>query len=257
VGKSPFSHLPITGTTQLFERERFLSFSIPGPELVKALAPTGALRAVINLGNPVLAQGNALAPTGITVMLAREMATWLHVPVEFLCVEAARDAYRAMGDRRVDVCFLANEPKRHEYVAFTPPYVVLEGVYATRRDAPFTDASEVDRDGVSIAVRRGSAYDLYLTRKIREARLVRAESETEAYAELGLDVVAGVRQPLTAYASRSGDRILEPSFMRIQQSIGLQQHIPDEVLSVVSSWLERIKSAAPVRTELERIDAQQ
>jgi polar amino acid transport system substrate-binding protein len=232
-----------------------VAVNMSNPELVKALAPTGVLRAAINLGNPVLAQGDAVLPTGITVMLAREMATWLHSPVQFLCVEAARDAYSAMAERRADVCFLADEPKRREHIAFTPPYVVLEGVYATRPHAPFEDATEVDRAGVRIAVRRGSAYDLYLTRTISEAQIVRAEAETDAYAQHGLDVVAGVRQPLTAYASSSGDRILEPPFMRIQQSIGLPQGTPDEVINVVAHWLEHVKSTLPVRGELERIGA--
>ncbi|MET3934618.1 transporter substrate-binding domain-containing protein [Arthrobacter sp. OAP107] len=230
-----------------------MTVEVPNAELVKALVPTGVLRAAINLGNPVLAQGDAVRPTGITVMLAREMATWLNSPLQFLCVEAARDAYGAMAERRADVCFLANEPKRREHVAFTPPYVVLEGVYATRPHAPFENATEVDRVGVRIAVRRGSAYDLYLSRTINEAQIVRAESETEAYAQQGLDVIAGVRQPLTVYASSSGDRILEPPFMRIQQSIGLPQGTPEGVIGVVADWLERIKPTMPVRGELERI----
>lgn len=232
-----------------------MSVNMPNPELVRALVPTGVLRAVINLGNPVLAQGDAGRPTGITVLLAHEMATWLNSPVQFLCVEAARDAYSAMAERRADVCFLADEPNRREHVAFTPPYVVLEGVYATRPYAPFEDATKVDRAGVRIAVRRGSAYDLYLTRTINEAQIVRADAETDAYTQQGLDVVAGVRQPLTAYASSSGDRILEPPFMRIQQSIGLPQGTADEVIVELADWLEHIKSTLPVRRELGRISA--
>ncbi|MGO4250480.1 transporter substrate-binding domain-containing protein [Paenarthrobacter sp. RAF54_2] len=230
-----------------------MAVKVPGPELVNALAPSGVLRAAINLGNPVLAQGDAVRPSGITVILAREMATWLDCPVHFVCVEAARDAYSAMVERTADVCFLANEHKRREHVAFTPPYVVLEGVYATRPQAPFEDATQVDRAGVRIAVRRGSAYDLYLTRTINEAQLVRAESETDAYVQKGLEVVAGVRQPLTAYASSSGDRILEPPFMRIQQSIGLPRDTSDELVQAVADWLDYIKSTLLIRQELKRI----
>jgi polar amino acid transport system substrate-binding protein len=132
--------------------------------------------------------------------------------------------------------------------------VVLEGVYATRPQAPFEDATEVDRAGVRIAVRRGSAYDLYLTRTINEAEVVRSESETDAYVQQGLDVVAGVRQPLTAYASSSGDRILEPPFMRIQQSIGLPRETSDEVVLAVADWLDYIKSSPSIRQELQRIN---
>ncbi len=225
------------------------------PEQVKALVPTGVLRAVINLGNPVLAQGDARRPTGITVLLAQEMAAWLNCALELVCVNAARDAYSVMAQRGADVCFLADEPGRREHVAFTPPYVVLEGVYATGRLAPFEDSTEVDREGVRIAVRRGSAYDLYLTRTTKNAQIIRADRETDAYEEQGLEVVAGVRQPLTAYAESSGHRILEPAFMSIQQSLGLPQGTADEVVVLVADWLEHVKSNAQVRKGLEGIGA--
>lgn len=223
------------------------------PEHTRALVPTGALRAVINLGNPVLAQGNAKRPTGITVLLAQEMAGWLGCALELVCVDAARDAYTVMTERAADVCFLANEPSRREHVSFTPPYVVLEGVYATSPLAPFDDATKVDAEGVRIAVRRGSAYDLFLTRTIKNAQIVRAEGETDEYERQGLDVVAGVRQPLTAYAASSGNRILEPAFMSIKQSLGLPRGTASKLLDLVADWLEHVKSTPQVRKELEAI----
>src|SRR5687767_9171817 len=110
-----------------------------GPALppTSQVAPTGTLRAVINLGNPVLAQGTAAEPRGVTVAIARELARWLGVPLHLECVDAARKSYAAMTENRVDLCFLANELAREEGVAFTVPYVVIEGVYVTDIDAPF------------------------------------------------------------------------------------------------------------------------
>jgi polar amino acid transport system substrate-binding protein len=227
-----------------------------GSDLARVIAPRGTLRAVINFGNPVLAYGDATAPAGVTVVLAQELAAWLRVPLELAFADAARDAYGAMAGGRVDVCFLANEPARQEHVAFTPPYLVLEGVYATRSRAAFADSTQVDREGVRIAVRRGSAYDLYLSRTITAAQLVRADSETDAYERLGLEVVAGVRQPLEEYASSSGDHILEPPFMRIEQAVGLPRDTPREAIAAVAGWLEHIRTTEPVRRELERRGAQ-
>ena len=98
-------------------------------DVVHDLAPTGVLRASINLGNPVLAQGTPEQPSGVTVDLAREVAGRLGVPLELVCFDAARKSLEAMTDGRADLCFLAVDPSRAQEVAFTAPYVVIEGVY--------------------------------------------------------------------------------------------------------------------------------
>src|SRR4051812_46347448 len=97
--------------------------------LAEDLAPTGALRASINLGNPVLAQGTPSQPTGVSVDVARELGSRLGLPVELVCFEAARESFAAMRSGHADVCFLAVEPAREAEVAFTAPYVVIEGVF--------------------------------------------------------------------------------------------------------------------------------
>ncbi len=119
------------------------------------LAPTGVLRASVNLGNPVLAQGTPENPSGITVDLAREIGARLGVGVELLCFDAARKSFEAMADGRADLCFLAVDPAREAEVAFTAPYVVIEGVYAVPRDSALTTAEEVDAPGVRIGVKKG------------------------------------------------------------------------------------------------------
>src|SRR6476659_5739978 len=111
------------------------------------LAPTGILRVVINLGNPVLAQGTADEPRGVTVAIASEVARWLDVPLELTCVDAARDAYAAITAGRADLCFLANEPAREAGVAFTGPYVLIEGVHVTDSASPLRSSDDVDRPG--------------------------------------------------------------------------------------------------------------
>src|SRR5579875_293378 len=103
-------------------------------DVASDLAPDGVLRASINLGNPVLAQGTPDAPTGVTVDLARELGRRLGLPVQPICFGAARESYQAMAEGRADLCFLAVDPDRADAVAFTPPYAVLEAVYAVPDD---------------------------------------------------------------------------------------------------------------------------
>ncbi|GAA1932669.1 transporter substrate-binding domain-containing protein [Nocardioides hwasunensis] len=223
-----------------------------GAHLADVVAPTGTLRVVVNLGNPVLAQGTAQEPRGVTVAIAGSVADWLGVPLELHCVDAARDSYAAIVEGRVDLCFLANEPAREEGVVFTAPYVLIEGVYVTDADSPLTTSGEVDRDGVRIGVRQGSAYDLFLTRSLQHAEIVRAAEATDVFEEQGLDVAAGVRQPMEDYVAASGRRILEPAFMEIRQSVGLPRSLDPAAVSAVAAHLEQLKASGFVRDELAR-----
>ncbi|GAB1513028.1 transporter substrate-binding domain-containing protein [Actinophytocola sp. KF-1] len=221
--------------------------------ITEDLAPTGVLRASINLGNPVLAQGSVDAPTGVTVDIARELGNRLGVPVELVAFDAARASFEAMTGGRADICFLAIEPKRAEKVAFTAPYVLIEGVYAVRADAPITTPDEVDRPGVRVGVNHGSAYDLYLTRTLRHATLVRGEDGTTVFREQGLEVVAGVRQPMTAYVAAQGDlRLLEPRFMEIRQALGTTRSRRPETVAYLSALVEELKANGFVAGALRR-----
>ena len=221
-------------------------------ELRRALAPTGSLRAVINLGNPVLAQGTPDAPTGVTVAIAEELAAWLDVPLHLTCVDAARKSYAAITEGRVDLCFLAIEPAREEGVTFTAPYVAIEGVYVVAADSSLESANDVDRAGVRIGVNEGSAYDLFLSRSLREAEVVRGDVGTDVYEAGELEVCAGVRQPMTEYAEHSGRRVLEPPFMQINQAVGLPRGLSQDVVSAVAARVEHLKASGFVEAALAR-----
>lgn len=215
-------------------------------------ARTGTLRVVINLGNPVLAQGTHADPRGVTVAIAHDIARWLDVPLELLCVDAARDSYAAITEGRVDLCFLANEPAREEGVVFTAPYVLIEGVYVVDDDSPLASSDQVDRDGVRVGVRHGSAYDLFLTRSLQHAEVVRADEATDVFEEEHLDAAAGVRQPMEEYVAATGRRILEPAFMEIQQSVGLPRSLDPDAVAAVTARVEALKASGFVRDELAR-----
>ena len=217
------------------------------------LAPTGTLRASINLGNPVLAQGPPAAPSGVTVDIARELGARLGVPVELVCFDAARDSLAAMKAGRADICFLAIDPARAQTVAFTPPYAVIEGVFAVPRDSPLTSAADVDRPGVRVGVKQGSAYDLFLSRTLAHAEIVRGEEGTKVFTERQLDAAAGLRQPLEVFAAaHPGVRLLEPRFMEIQQAVGTTRTRHDDTLGFLRTFVEDLKAGGFIAEALRR-----
>ncbi|MET8764694.1 transporter substrate-binding domain-containing protein [Lentzea sp. NPDC004782] len=217
------------------------------------LAPTGVLRASINLGNPVLARGTPDDPAGVTVDLAREIAARLDLPVEFVCFDAARKSFEAMKDGRADICFLAIEPAREAEVAFTEPYVVIEGVFAVPVDSPITTVADVDRPGVRIGVKQGSAYDLYLTRTLQHATVVRGDEGVDVFREQELDVAAGIREPMTAFGAANDDvRLLGDRFMEIRQAVGTTRSRRPETVRFLSDTVAELRDNGFVARSLGR-----
>ena len=217
------------------------------------LAPTGTLRASINLGNPVLAQGTPEAPTGVTVDIAREVGTRLGVPVELLCFDAARKSYEAMASGQADLCFLAVDPAREAEVAFTAPYVVIEGVFVVRQDSDFSKPADVDRPGVRVGVKRGSAYDLFLSRTLQDASVVRGEEGADEFRDQDLEVAAGIRQPMTKYvAAHPGLRLIEDRFMEIRQAVGTTRTRRPETVQFLRDVVEELKENGFVTDALRR-----
>jgi polar amino acid transport system substrate-binding protein len=222
-------------------------------DITEDLAPTGVLRASINLGNPVLAQGTPDSPAGVTVDLAREIGARLGVPVELVCFDAARRSYEAMATGRADLCFLAVDPAREAEVAFTPPYVVIEGVFAVPRDSAFTTVADIDHEGVRIGVKKGSAYDLFLSRTLRHASVVRGEEGVDVFRSEGLEVAAGIRQPMTAYvAADPGLRLIDERFMEIRQAVGTTLSRRPETVRFLSDLVEELKAGGLVADALRR-----
>ncbi|TDD59393.1 transporter substrate-binding domain-containing protein [Kribbella antibiotica] len=216
------------------------------------LVPSGVLRASINLGNPVLAQGTPGNPSGVTVDIARELAQRLDVPVELVCFDAARKSFEAMTTGQADICFLAVDPARAGEVAFTAPYVVIEGVFAVPVDSRLTTVEEVDQPGVRIGVKQGSAYDLYLTRTLQHATVVRGEEGTDVFGAEKLEVAAGIRQPITAYvAAHPEARLIEERFMQIQQAVGTTKTRQPETVAYLQDLVEELKASGFIADSLQ------
>ena len=232
--------------------------SVPAPALRLAFASTGALRAAINVGNPVLAAPGAGGgpPRGVSVDLATELAHWLGVPLHTVVVDKAAESVAAVTEGRADVGFFAIDPARAETIAFTPPYVLIEGCYAVREGSPMRSLDEVDRPGVRVAVARGSAYDLHLSRALRHAEIHRAPTAPEGfglYLAQGLDVAAGVRQQLESdLRAHPGHRLLEGRFMVIRQAMGVARERGPQAAQALAAFVEAVKAEGRVAQALAR-----
>lgn len=221
----------------------------------RELAPGGTLRVGINLGNPVIAQRDAAGgdPRGVGAALGRELAREAGLPVRFVTYETAGQMADAVEGDAWDVAFLAVDPGRADRIAFTAPYVLIEGAYMVRDDSPLRTNADIDREGIRIAVGLKTAYDLYLTREIKRATLVRSESSKAAIAQFlaeKLDVAAGVRQPLQAAARANGGlRVFDESFMVIRQAAGVPR-AREEAARYFTAFIERMKASGFVARAL-------
>jgi polar amino acid transport system substrate-binding protein len=201
-------------------------------DVLRDLAPEGRIRAAINFGNPVLAHQDPRTgqPQGVSVDLIHELGRRLGVSVELITFDAARKVFEAMKMKRSawDVAFLAIDPVRAAEIAFTAPYVLIEGTYIVRDESPLQSIDEFDRPEVRIAVGKGAAYDLFLTRSLQHAQILRADTSPEAielFVNRELEAAAGVRQPLTDFArGHAGFRVIEGCFTAIQQAMGTPRH---------------------------------
>jgi polar amino acid transport system substrate-binding protein len=233
-------------------------------DALKELAPTGKLRAAINYGNGVLAQkGPDGEPRGVSADLSRELARRLGVPLEVVTFTAAGKAFEAAKENKIDILFVAIEPVRAAEVEFTPPYVLIEGAYLVSKDSPYRDPADLDQPGKRIAVGENSAYDLYLTRTLKHASLLRAAGgcckNIDLFRAEKLDAAAGVRQPLNEYAKDHADvRVMEKAFQQIRQAMGTPRG-RTAAAAYLRSFIEEMKANGFVAEALKRsnqVDAQ-
>jgi polar amino acid transport system substrate-binding protein len=226
--------------------------------LASAFAPTGVLRASINLGNPILASRDAVRgdPVGVSVDLAHEFAHRLGVGVEFTLFDKAAASVEAVRTEEADIGFFAIDPARSTGLLFTAPYVLIEGSYLVRDSSPLTDNVHVDSEKHRVSVGWGSAYDLFLTRELTEAEIVRFPGAAPALAALragDVDVAAGIRQVLDDEAQRDlGVRVLPGHFMLIQQAMGMPAGRGAEAQAMLAAFVEQMKASGIVAEALIR-----
>jgi polar amino acid transport system substrate-binding protein len=228
------------------------------PSVVAAFTPTGKVRASINLGNPILANRHPGTgePFGVSIDLARAFAQRLGVELELVVFDAAGKSVEAINEERADFGFFAVDPVRGEKIAFTAPYVLIEGFYLVRNESPVRTNADVDQPHNRVAVGKGSAYDLFLTRELQSAQIVRAPTSpavVQTFLEQNLEVAAGVKQQLEADTKNmTGLRLLDERFMVIQQAMGTPKSRGQAAADALHAFVEEMKATGFVADALAR-----
>jgi polar amino acid transport system substrate-binding protein len=224
------------------------------------LVPTGRLRVSLNMANPVLAQSHTAPdrPAGVTIDLSRELARRLNVELDFLQWESPGDSVLALARGVADVGYLAVDPKRAEQVQFTTPYVQIEACYMVGTNSHLQGQLEVDRPGIEILVIETSAYDLYLTRNLQHASIVRLPTSEDVLQKLlrdttGQSVAAGIKQALLAQSQRVGGlRLLDGHFLAIRQAMVLPRATGAQARAAVEAFLDDMVSSGFISESLSR-----
>lgn len=229
-------------------------------ELIRQIAPTGVLRASINVGNPVLASRSSAdgSVRGVSVDLARALAGRLGLALEPVVFDSAGKSVEAVARGDADIGFFALDPARADQLRFATPYVLIQGAYLVRNASPLQAMDEVDRAGHRVVVGKGSAYDLHLTRSLKHVTIERAATSptvADEFIRTGADVAAGVRQQLESDLLRfPGLRMLPGNFMTIQQAVGIPSDRSDQALAEVRQFVEDMKADGFVARALKRHD---
>jgi polar amino acid transport system substrate-binding protein len=199
------------------------------------LAPTGVLRAGINLSNFLLVSGTAAdgSPQGISPDIANLVASTLGLPCELICFDRPGKLADAVNQNIWDIGNIAFEAERAQTLDFSHPYVVIEANFLVRHDDNFLTNDDLDRAGIKIAVSERSAYDLWLTDHFSQAQIIRASSIQAAhdlFLEKKVDVLASLKPKLLEdLANHSGLRMIDPPFTAVKQSIGVAKGKADSI----------------------------
>lgn len=227
------------------------------PEIIAELAPTGVLRAGINLSNFLLVTGRSASgdPEGVSPSMAKAIADRLGVPVRYVPFPKPGLLADAVDDDVWDIGLIGAEPQRAEKIAFTAAYTEIEATYLVPEGSPITAIDQVDRPGIRIAVSARSAYDLWLVRNIKQATLVQVEGGPAAVAKFRdekLEVLAGLRPGLlTDQEALPGSHILDGQFTAVQQAIGTQRR-NSAGAAFLSAFVEEAKASGLVAKFIEQ-----
>ena len=226
-------------------------------DVVSELAPGGILRAAINMSNPLLVTGATPAgdPVGVSPDMARAIAERLGVDVTYVKFASPGEVADAVGGGQWDIGLIGAEPARAETIAFSSAYVEIEATYLVPTGSALKSIEQVDRPGVRIAISGRSAYDLYLSRNLEHAELVRAQgiaASRDLFVAEKLDALAGLRPALVATAEElPGTTVLEGRFTAVQQAVGTRRG-NDTSAAFLRDFVEEAKASGLVARLIER-----
>jgi polar amino acid transport system substrate-binding protein len=224
----------------------------------RQLAPTGTVRAVINVGNPLFAnrRPRETDPYGLGVDLVRELCRRLALPLEMTVAASAGRSVEILRSNDGDLGFFAVDATRGQGVDMTPPFLEVEGTFLVREHSTLTENDQVDQRGIRIAVGFNSVYDIFLRREIREATLVRVASSprvVEEFLRQNIDVAAGVRQQLEADAARFGGlRLLPGRFHAVQYAMGVAGGRDPAVLAWLTGFIAEMTTTGFIAASMAR-----
>lgn len=225
---------------------------------VKAeLAPGGSLRFALNHGNALLVQREPDdgAVRGISVDIAHELSRRLGVAASFVHYEKAGAVAASAGLDDWDVCFLAVDPLREREIAFTDPYVAIDGNFLVPSSSPAVEPANIDRLRLRVALTSGSAYSLYLLRESKGATILEfktAKDAAEAMLSGEAEALAGVRQAMESFRdAHAGFRLIDTSFMSIRQAIGIKPGKP-QALGYLNAFVAELKASGFIGDALAR-----
>jgi polar amino acid transport system substrate-binding protein len=227
------------------------------PAVRSEFAPTGTLRVGINMSNFLLTAKDAATgiPKGVAVDLGRELGARLGLPVEIVPYPNPGALADAAKTGAWDVGFLGAEPQRANEIDFTAAYVEIEATYLVPSGSPLKTIGDVDRDGVRIAAPEKSAYELYLSRSLKRATLVREKGADNAFKRFvadKLDALAGLKPRLvTDQENLPGSRILEGRFTAVQQAAGIPKGRAGAA-SYLRDFIEDVKATGLVARTIEK-----
>ena len=225
------------------------------PAVVSDLAPTGKLRVGLNMSNFLLtATGADGKPKGVAADLGHELGKRLGVPVELVPYPNPGALGDAAKTGAWDVGFLGAEPQRARDIDFTAAYVEIEATYLVPPGSPIKTIADVDRPGARIAISGRSAYDLYLTRELKHAELVRERGDDvfKRFVSDKLDAMAGLRPGLMKdQAKLPGSRLLEGNFTAVQQAAGTPKGRPAGA-QYLKEFIEDVKASGLVAKTIEK-----
>ncbi len=226
--------------------------------IAEQLAPTGVLRAGINMSNFLLVTGRTESgdPDGVSPDMARALGERLGLPVKMVPFATPGELADAAADDAWDIGLIGAEPQRAEKIAFSLAYSEIEATYLVPPGSPIRSVEEVDRPGIRIAVSARSAYELWLSRNIRHAELVLAHglgAAFEMFVEKGYEALAGLRPGLIGDVEKlPGARILDGQFSAVQQAIGVPRSRPDSAAAFVAAFVEEAKTSGLVASLIAR-----
>ena len=229
----------------------------PDPSVVKNLAPTGTLRVGLNMSNFLLTRTESDgSPAGVAPDLGRELGRRLGVPVQLVPFANPGLLADAAKTGVWDVGFLGAEPQRANEIDFTPAYVEIEATYLVPPGSNITSVEQVDRDGIRISVPDRAAYELYLTRNIKHAQLIREKGADNAFKRFvadKLDALAGLRPRLVDdHANLAGSRILDGRFTAVQQAAGAPKGRSAAAVRYLCEFIEDVKASGLVAKTIEK-----